>query len=101
MTASRRNVASAFLHRAGLLAGILAVLAGILGMHVLTGTHTMHSPAAITAAAMDHTESAAADGHPDHGAADTSSIHGTDVQVAGISIVEHSRAPLAARACPR
>jgi len=89
MTASRRNVASAFLHRAGLLAGILAVLAGILGMHVLTGTHSMHSPAAITAAAMDHTESAAADGHPDHGAADTSSIHGTDVQVAGISIVEH------------
>ncbi len=51
MTASHRNVASAFLHRAGLLAGILAVLAGILGMHVITGSHSMHSPAALTAAA--------------------------------------------------
>ncbi|WP_431230712.1 hypothetical protein [Paenarthrobacter nicotinovorans] len=78
MAGSQRNVASAFLHRVGLLAGILAVVAGILGMHVLTGGHSMHSPAAITAAASTptvHTESVAAHGHPDHDAADTSSPH--------------------------
>lgn len=51
MAASHRNAASALLRRTGPLAGILAVLAGILGMHVLTGTHSMHSPAALTAAA--------------------------------------------------
>jgi hypothetical protein len=76
MTASHRNAASAFLHRAVLLAGILAVLAGILGMHVLTGTHTMHSPAALTAGtATVHTESAAADGNAEHGVADASPAH--------------------------
>jgi hypothetical protein len=78
MTASHRNAASAFLHRAGLLAGLLAVLAGILGMHVLTGTHSMHSPAALTAAAGTatvHTESAAADGHAEHGVANASPAH--------------------------
>lgn len=68
MTAAHRNAASAFLHRAGLLAGILAVLAGILGMHVITGSHSMHSPAALTAAAgtgAGHTHSAAAHDHAD------------------------------------
>lgn len=91
MTASRRNVASAFLHRAVLLAGILAVLAGILGMHVLTGTHTMHSPAALTAAAgaaTVHTEPAAGHGHPAYGVADTSSPDRTGGQIAASSSAE-------------
>ncbi|GAA1258854.1 DUF6153 family protein [Arthrobacter pascens] len=78
MAASPRNVASVFLHRAGLLAGILAVLAGILGMHVITGGHSIHSPAALTAAAgagAGHTHSAAADGHAEQGATDPSPAH--------------------------
>lgn len=78
MTASHRNVASAFLHRVGLLAGILAVLAGILGMHVITGSHSMHSPAALTAAAgtgAGHIHSAAADGHGELGVTDASPAH--------------------------
>jgi hypothetical protein len=75
MTASHRNAVSAALHRAGLLAGLLAVLAGILGMHVLTGTHSIHAPAALTAAAdaaMEHAESAAAHGHPEDEVAEAS-----------------------------
>lgn len=78
MTASRRNVATAFLHRAGLLAGILAVLAGILGMHVITGSHSMHSPAALAAASGTgavHTHSAAADGHAEPGITYVSPAH--------------------------
>lgn len=77
MAASRRNAASAFFCRAGLLTCILAVLAGILGMHVITGSHGMHSPAALTAAhaATDHAGSTVADGHAAHGTPGTSSGH--------------------------
>jgi hypothetical protein len=77
MTAPHWNIAAAFLRQAGLLSGILAVLAGILGMHVMTGTHSMHSPAAFTAttAGTVHTEPSGADGHAAHGAPDTSPIH--------------------------
>ena len=39
--AVRRRLAP--MGRAGLLAGILAILAGILGMHILTGNHTAHT----------------------------------------------------------
>jgi hypothetical protein len=91
MTASERNIAAALLERACLLTGILAVLAGILGMHVMAGSHSMHSPAALTAvagAATVHAETAAVDGHPVHGTADTASSHRTEVQVAASSSVE-------------
>jgi hypothetical protein len=50
MTAPAQRLAMAFLRRAGGLAAVLAVIAGILGMHVMTGHHSMHSPAALTAA---------------------------------------------------
>jgi hypothetical protein len=46
MTATVKSRATAFLRHAGLLATVLAVIAGIFGMHVITGTHAMHSPAA-------------------------------------------------------
>jgi hypothetical protein len=96
MAASHRNAASALLRRTGLLAGILAVLAGILGMHVLTGTHSMHSPAALTAAltadasaATAHTGAAAGHGHAAHGAAATSPTHvASGKQVTASSSVE-------------
>jgi hypothetical protein len=64
MTAPAQPRAIAFLRRAGLLAAVLSVIAGIFGMHVLTATHAAHSPA--TAAANAHHDSPAA-GHPgDH-----------------------------------
>jgi hypothetical protein len=91
MTASGRNLAAAFLERAGLLAGILAVVAGILGMHVMAGSHSMHSPAALTAvagAATVHAETAAADGHPVHGTVDTASSQRTGARIAASSPAE-------------
>ncbi|MCU1548296.1 MAG: hypothetical protein JWO29_1247 [Arthrobacter sp.] len=75
MTASHRNLA-AFLRRAGLLAGLLAIIAGIFGMHVMTGTHSMHSPAAVTAITDGvHAGAAAADGHAVQQASGTSRAH--------------------------
>ncbi|MEO5317760.1 hypothetical protein PV761_04095 [Arthrobacter sp. CC3] len=41
MTNHLRGRALAFLRHVGVLAGVLAVIAGILGMHVMTGTHDM------------------------------------------------------------
>jgi hypothetical protein len=38
-----------FLRCAGLLAGILALIVGILGMHILAGSHSMPAPAAAAA----------------------------------------------------
>jgi hypothetical protein len=71
LIASHRNFAAAFLRHAGPLAVILAVVTGILGMHVMTGTLSMHFPAALTAATAGtvHAQSAAATGHTGHLAA--------------------------------
>ncbi|MFI2564122.1 DUF6153 family protein [Paenarthrobacter sp. NPDC018779] len=45
-----------FLRTAGLFAAVFALIAGILGMHVMTGTHSLHATAAAT-----HTAQAAAE----------------------------------------
>ncbi|MFK0002354.1 DUF6153 family protein [Paenarthrobacter sp. NPDC090520] len=37
-----------FLRTAGLLSAVFALIAGILGMHVMTGTHSLHATAAAT-----------------------------------------------------
>lgn len=63
MAAPAQPRAIAFLRRAGLLAAVLSVIAGIFGMHVLTATHALHSPATAAAAANAHHDSPAA-GHP-------------------------------------
>lgn len=47
MTAPDRTFMRASLRRLGLLIGLLAIIAGIFGMHVMTGTHSGHSPAAV------------------------------------------------------
>lgn len=44
MTASEHTTAIAFLRRAGLVTAVLALIAGIVGMHVMTATHARHSP---------------------------------------------------------
>lgn len=68
MTAPGHSRATAFLRRTGLLAGVLAIIAGILGMHIMTSTHTMHAPTALTGSAGGtvHAQPAAADGHAGH-----------------------------------
>ncbi|HSN35505.1 MAG TPA: hypothetical protein VLT34_04085 [Arthrobacter sp.] len=54
MTAPAHAPAIAFLHRAGLFTAILALIAGIFGMHVMTATHAMHSPATAAPAVSVH-----------------------------------------------
>ncbi|MHC6223132.1 hypothetical protein [Arthrobacter sp. MMS24-S77] len=44
-----------FLRRAGLFAGMVAIIAGILGMHILSGSHDMTLSASGSAAGMLHT----------------------------------------------
>ena len=54
MTAPAHAAAIAFLRRAGLLTVVLALIAGIFGMHVMTATHAMHSPATAAATVSAH-----------------------------------------------
>jgi hypothetical protein len=76
MTPSHRKLTAAFLRRTGLLVGLLAIIAGIFGMHVMTGTHSMHSPAAVTATTPGvHAGAAGSDGHAVHQASGTSRAH--------------------------
>lgn len=58
MTATAQAGSTAFLRRAGLFAAVLAIIAGIFGMHVMTGTHAMHTPSATAV-----TAHAASSGH--------------------------------------
>lgn len=66
MSATVHSRAAAFLRRAGLLAAVLAITGGILGMHILTATHSMQSPAsaAATAAGRSVAASSVHTGHP-------------------------------------
>lgn len=49
--AAARGVASTFLRRAGLFSLVLALIAGIFGMHVMNGHHITHGPATAMRAA--------------------------------------------------
>lgn len=60
--AAQRTTSGSVLLSAGLLAAVLALIAGILGMHVMTGSHSAH--AATTAPGAP--TSAAGTGHTDH-----------------------------------
>lgn len=62
MTAPAYARAIAFLRRTGLFAAVLALIAGIFGMHVMTATHSMHPPATAAAAGSAQHESSAS-GH--------------------------------------
>ena len=76
MTASHRNPTAALLRRTVLLVGLLAIIAGIFGMHVMTGAHSTHSPAAVTAATPGvNTGAAATDSHAFHQASGTAQAH--------------------------
>ncbi|TQJ38131.1 hypothetical protein FBY33_0123 [Arthrobacter sp. SLBN-112] len=56
MTAPVRTSAITFLRRAGLFGAVLALIAGIFGMHVMTTTHALHSPSMAAAAGSAHHE---------------------------------------------
>lgn len=60
MTAPAAARVIVFLRRAGLFAAVLALIAGIFGMHVMTATHALHSPATAAAAVSAHHESSGA-----------------------------------------
>ncbi|WP_157360960.1 hypothetical protein [Arthrobacter sp. EPSL27] len=62
MTAPAHAPAIAFLRRAGLFTAVLALIAGIFGMHVMTATHAVHSPATAAATVSAHPDSSPA-GH--------------------------------------
>ena len=71
MTAGSRGPVTAFLLRAGLLTAALAIIAGIFGMHIMTGSHGMtaaHSmPATGAGPAVAQMHNTPA-GHAGHGA---------------------------------
>ena len=69
MTAAGQVLAS-LLRRAALLAGVLAVIAGIFGMHVMTASHASHAGAGHTHASTAHasTTHSSGLGHPAAGA---------------------------------
>lgn len=50
MTAAIRRRLLVFLRRAGILTGMLALIAGIFGMHILSGAHDLHATTASPAA---------------------------------------------------
>ena len=62
----------ALLRRAGLLAGLLALISGIFGMHFVPGTHSMAAAGAIHAADT-YSVARAPDAHTGHHVADTTS----------------------------
>lgn len=57
-----RAMTSSFLCAAGLLLAVFALIVGILGMHVMTGTHSAHA----TAAATPSTKATAISTHAEH-----------------------------------
>ncbi|QDG87090.1 hypothetical protein [Pseudarthrobacter sp. NIBRBAC000502770] len=58
--------AAAFLRRASLLAGLLAIIAGIFGMHVMTGPHSMPASTAVQGVEMQHVMQPPATTHSSH-----------------------------------
>lgn len=68
MTDPLRGRATDFLLRMGLLAGLLAIIAGIVGMHVMAGGHSMHATPIVSPAAV------ASDSHVLHTDAERASL---------------------------
>ncbi|MDI3243266.1 hypothetical protein QK292_17210 [Arthrobacter sp. AL08] len=82
MTAISARRATAFLLRGALLTGLLAIVAGILGMHIMTGTHAM--PASATGHDTGARHAMPAPEHPAH-VADITKIQGTTPVAAAVA----------------
>ena len=74
MTALLARRAAAFLRRTVLLAGIVAIIAGILGMHIMTGSHSMTASAPVPDAGMILAMHSREIGHTSHIPAADSSL---------------------------
>lgn len=86
MTAFLSGRVAAFLRRTVLLAGMLAIIAGILGMHIMTGSHSMTASATVPDAGMilamhspatGHTSDTPAAATDSSLSAATTSVHGS------------------------
>ena len=68
MTAQRTTAGFSFL-ATGLLGAVIALIVGILGMHVMTGTHSLHAAGTVSTAgtASSAGTDSAAPGHSSHG----------------------------------
>lgn len=86
MTATLSDREPQFLRRAGLLAGLLAVIAGIVGMHILTGSHNMHVAGSSAAVQIHHTaaEKVGHSGHGRHDSRQHDSQHNAETVSAGV-----------------
>lgn len=101
MTASSRGPASASLFRAGYLLLALALMAGILGMHIITGAHSMAAAPAAAAASVTGQPPDAPHGdagHSTHQASD-GGITAAAVPAAG-PVMGSSSSCASAGACP-
>lgn len=84
--------AEAFLRRAGMFAGMLAIIAGIFGMHILSGSHDMPMAAGGSQTAMSH--SAHVGGSSD-GQASTAAVgDGATPVTAGSSCLDPAPCPV-------
>lgn len=86
MFAALHRQTTVFLRHAGVLAGLSAIIAGILGMHIISGSHDMAASAHPEAATANPTHSAAAMATAGHAAG--SAAHGGNLAVSGVSSVE-------------
>ncbi|AOT04675.1 hypothetical protein [Arthrobacter sp. U41] len=92
MTDALSRRVTSFLRRAGLLAGLLAIIAGIFGMHIMTGSHIMPASAAVPGAEMPQVMQSPATEHtsraPGAAPAIDSSPSGGTTSVQGLSCVD-------------
>ena len=80
MTAASRVPITAFLLRAGLLTAALAIIAGIFGMHIMTGAHSMTSAHSMPLATADtHRTPAGHASHAGHAGYGSHAGHGTEL----------------------
>lgn len=97
MTAVYRGPVASFLLRAGLLTATLAIIAGIFGMHIMTGAHNMTGahdiPGAGAEPVMGQTQSPT--GHAGHGPA-----WPPDAAAAGNAVSGSSSSCASAGTCP-
>ena len=81
MAATASNPFRALLLRAGLLTGLLAVIAGIFGMHIMSGAHTMPTAAS---AGTDMPLTQIQGSHADHGDHPAAQSPATDAPAAAV-----------------
>ena len=79
MAAAFMNYAAPALRRGFLLVGVLAIVAGFLGMHIMTGMHGAHAMTAVTSSA----EAAGSSSRPETGLASHPAAHAPHVGTMG------------------